>query len=192
MTEQDELAQALLSLAEAFDALGVEWAIGGSLASAAHGEPRSTNDVDVIALLDEVAARQLALRLNPVFYADEDAAVEAVRTRSSFNVIDNRSILKIDIFVPAGGPLGAGQLDRRRSLDLFPGLRALPVLGPEDIILQKLRWYQRGGEVSDRQWRDVVSVLRQAEGALDHDYIDGVAASSGLSALVERARRDAS
>jgi hypothetical protein len=191
MNEADELAQALVSLADAFDALSVTWAIGGSLASAAHGEPRSTNDVDVIALLDEARARQLTTLLAPTFYADADAAAEAVRARGSFNVIDNRSILKIDVFVPADGPLGAGQLDRRRSLDLLPGVRAFPVLGPEDIVLQKLRWHHLGGAVSDRQWRDIVSVLRQGTGTLDDEYLDSAAASGGLGELLDRARRDA-
>ncbi|HMR10313.1 MAG TPA: hypothetical protein PKA88_31265 [Polyangiaceae bacterium] len=168
MTDPDELAQALLTLAAAFEAMGVTWAIGGSLASAAHGEPRSTNDVDVIARLDEKSARLLTERLQPTFYADESSAVEAVRGRGSFNVIDNRSILKIDIFVPADGPLGVGQLDRRRLLELFTGVPAFPVLGPEDTVLQKLRWYQLGGEISDRQWRDITSVLRHAATEIDN------------------------
>lgn len=104
MTDPDELARALAFLAAAFDALAVTWAIGGSLASAAHGEPRATNDVDVIALLDARAAIALTETLAEHFYADADAAVEAIRARGSFNVIDNRSFIKIDIFVPGPRP----------------------------------------------------------------------------------------
>lgn len=192
MTDPKELAAALGAIAEAFDRLSVTWAIGGSVASAAHGEPRATNDVDVVAVLTPDTARQFVARLlDEGFYADADVAAEAARSRSSFNVIDNRTFIKIDVFVPGPGPLGVGQLDRRQRLEIFPGLPPLPLLGAEDVILQKLRWYQLGGGVSDRQWRDVVSVLRIGAGFIDHAYLGAVASSSGLDALLQRALEDA-
>lgn len=190
MTDPGEIGRALVALARAFDALSVRWAIGGSIASAAHGEPRSTNDVDVIALLTEATARKLVELLGADFYADADAAADAARRRSSFNVIENRSFIKIDVFVPAPGPLGAGQLDRLQMLEIVPGVGELPILGPEDVILQKLRWYSLGGGVSDRQWRDIVSVLRITGDAMDLKYLDGVALDEGLAALLARARDD--
>lgn len=173
---------------DAFETLGVAWAIGGSLASAAYGEPRATNDIDVIARLDDAGARRLGTLLGDEFYCSDEAALEAVRRNDRFNVIDQRSFLKVDIFVPRAGPLGTGQLDRRRSLALIGGL-AVPVLGPEDVVLQKLRWFRLGGEVSERQWRDVVEVLRA--GDLDNGYLDEVATETGLDTLLGRARADA-
>jgi hypothetical protein len=190
MTDPEEIARALRALAKAFDALAVRWAIGGSLASSAHGEPRATNDVDVIALLSEEAARTFVASLGADFYADSDVAADAARRRSCFNVIDNRSFIKIDVFVPGAGPLGAQQLDRLMLLEIFPGLQ-LPVLGREDVILQKLRWYTLGGGVSDRQWRDIVAVLKFGEDQLDDGYLDEVATSEGLAEPLDRARQDA-
>jgi hypothetical protein len=192
MTDPGELSRALLAVAEILDARGVRWAIGGSLASAAHGEPRATNDVDLVASLSEADARALASELVATghFYADPDAAVDAVRRRSSFNVIDTRSFIKIDVFVPRAGALGTGQLDRACRLDIVPASRPLPVLGAEDIVLQKLNWYRAGGSISDRQWRDLVSVLRLA-GDLDDAYLDAVASSEGLDELLATARADA-
>ena len=118
-------------------------------------------------------------------------AAEAVRLCGSFNVIDTRSLLKIDVFVPSPGPLGAGQLTRRRTLQVLPGLQPVPVLGPEDVVLQKLRWYQLGGETSDRQWRDLVSVLAQKRQVLDITYLHEVAIGR-LAELLERALGEAS
>lgn len=191
MTDPDELGATLASVAAALDALGVRWAIGGSVASSAYGEPRATNDVDVIALLDANAAREVARRLGPTFYADGDAAAAAARQHRSFNVIDQRSFIKVDVFVPPAGPLGEGQLARAVRLELILAAPPLPVLGPEDVVLQKLAWFRRGGEVSERQWRDVVAVLRSVGSDLDEPYLDEVARATGLDALLDRARRDA-
>ena len=191
MTDPDELGRAIESIARALDGVAARWAIGGSMASATHGEPRATNDVDVVAELDEPRARRLTQLLGIDFYADADIAAEAVRTRGSFNVIDKRSFIKIDVFVPPPGPMGMGQLDRRQFLEIVPSLGALPVLGPEDVVLQKLRWYEIGGRASDRQWRDIVSVLCASGGALDDRYLDEVAAGAGLADLLRKARLDA-
>jgi hypothetical protein len=185
VTDVEELARTLAALVEVFDRIGAVWAVGGSLASAAYGEPRATNDVDVIAELDEASARAVAAALVTHFYVDPDTAADAARTSGSFNVIDERSFIKVDVFVPAAGPLGTGQLERRRVLELLPGVH-VPVLGPEDVVLQKLRWYELGGAVSERQWRDILAVLRSR--ALDDAYLDEVAAATGLGQLLLRAR----
>jgi hypothetical protein len=187
VTDPDELRAALAAVGDALDAMGVLWAIGGSLASAAYGEPRATNDVDIIATLDITSARKLTESLTG-FYADAETAVDAATRHSSFNVIDERSFVKIDLFVPPAGPMGEGQLVRRRRLELMPGL-SVPVLGPEDVVLQKLRWFEMGGRVSDRQWRDLVAVLRSQD--LDDVYLVETADLAGLRGLLEDAIRDA-
>ena len=128
---------------------------------------------------------------SPNFYADLDAALDAVRRRASFNAIDQRSFIKADIFVPAAGALGAGQLVRRRAMSLMDGVGPLPVLGPEDIVLQKLRWYRESGETSERQWRDLVGVLASPGLRLDEAYLDAVAGREALAALLSRACQDA-
>lgn len=191
MTDPDEIGRAVSGVADLLNAMAVPWAVGGSVASSAHGDPRATNDVDLIAVLSEAQARELVGRLGESYYADADAAADAVRRRSSFNIIDKRSFIKLGVFVPGRGPLGAGQLDRRRELDVLPGARKIPVLGPEDVVLQKLSWYRMGGAVSDRQWRDIVSVLRLARVGLDDLYLDEVAHAEDLTALLLRARTDA-
>lgn len=192
MTDPDELGATLAAVAAALDALGVRWGIGGSVASSAYGEPRATNDVDVVALLDVQGARELTRLLGPTFYADSDAAAAAAQQHRSFNVIDQRSFIKVDIFIPPAGPLGDGQLQRVVRLELMASSPPLPVLAPEDVILQKLAWYRAGGEVSERQWRDIVAVLRTAATELDRGYLEGVATATDLGGLLARAERDAS
>ena len=191
MTDPDEMRRALAAVAAALDAMQVRWGVGGSLASAAYGEPRATNDADLIAVLSEVEARDLVTRLGPDFYADQDAAADAARRRSSFNIIDKRSFIKVDVFVPPAGRLGIGQLDRCVKLELYPGLAPVPILSPEDVIIQKLRWFHIGGEASDRQWRDILSVVRAMGADLDGAYLDDVCVEANLGDLLARARREA-
>lgn len=190
MSFEDELRATLIHVGDALEAIGAEWAIGGSFASTVHGEPRATNDVDFIATLGLAEVVPFVRALGSSFYADEQAIREAVRTQDSFNIIDERSYLKVDVFVPSSGPLGYGQLARRRPYALTEHGPEVFVLGPEDTILQKLRWYEIGGRSSERQWRDIAGVIRVSR-QLDLPYLREVATQGGLSELLESALKSA-
>lgn len=94
--------------------------------------------------------------------------------------------MKVDLFVAGGTPLDARQLARRQAVDLGDG-RRLYVHPPEDILLQKLRWYRLGGEVSDRQWRDIAAIVRVQGDRLDLAYLRQSAPILGVLDLLERA-----
>lgn len=120
---------------------------------------------------------------------DEDALRRAVRQRSSANLIHQATQLKVDFFVAGGTPLDQQQLDRRMAVAVEPG-RTLPMHPPEDILLQKLRWYRAGGEASDRQWRDVLGIVRVQGSRLDRDYLRDNAPALGVADLLSRAFRE--
>jgi hypothetical protein len=175
-----------LAVARALDALGVMHTVGGSIASSFAGEPRSTVDVDIVAALEERHVESLVSALSAEFYVDADALRRAVRMRTSTNLIHRATQLKVDLFVAGGTPLDGRQLARRLAVDLGDG-RRLHVHPPEDILLQKLRWYRRGGEVSDRQWRDIIAIVRVQGPRLDREYLRDGAGVLGVSDLLERA-----
>jgi hypothetical protein len=185
----DPIETALLVVRQ-LDALRIPHTIGGSIASSFAGEPRSTVDIDIVVALEERHVAPLAAALSPEFYVDSDALRRAIRTRSSASLIHQTTQLKVDLFVAGGTPLDARQITRRMLVDLGEG-RRLHVHPPEDILLQKLRWYRLGAEVSDRQWRDVAAIVRVQGARLDRAYLREGANILGVSDLLERALGEA-
>lgn len=171
------------------DDLGVHYVIGGSVASSLVGEPRSTIDIDIAVRLEPDSLDLLLLKVRPTFYVPENDAARAVRERDSFNLIHNDAALKVDLFVLGDGLLDVNQLERRVRVQVPTDPPAeLWITSPEDQVLRKLDWYRQGGEVSDRQLRDVIAILRINEQQLDHGYLAATAEATGLSALLSSAR----
>ena len=175
------------TVAHILDDLGIDYVLGGSLASSLFGEPRATADADLAVRMDDAQTARLLERVRTSFYVPEADARAAVSTHSAFNLVDRDRALKVDIFV-----LGDTLLDRmqlsRRILIAIPGTEdSLWVTSPEDQVLRKLDWYRSGGEISDRQWRDIVGILRSRAELLDIEYLQGTAEAVGLSALLARA-----
>jgi hypothetical protein len=132
----------------------------------------------------------LVAKLSADFYLDETALRRAVLEHSSSNLIHQATQLKVDIFVAGGTPLDEQQLRRRRQVEITPG-RTLYVHPPEDILLQKLRRYRKGGETSERQWRDIVGIIRVQAHHLDREYVRANAPVVEVADLVVRAFREA-
>ena len=180
----------LLKVIAILSRLEIPYVIGGSIASSIHGLPRTTNDADVLISLQPAKASELVSELQNEFYADDAAIRRALRSNTSFNVIHEASLFKVDFFLSRGVGFEAKQLERRRAEMVTPETAAY-VATPEDVILAKLSWYRKGNEVSDRQWQDVQAVAREKEGQLDVQYLNEWAASLGISDLLDRALEEA-
>lgn len=187
----DPIAVAL-QVASILERLDIPYFAGGSVASSFHGELRSTNDVDLIADLQDAHVRPLLAALRDEYYVSEEAMREALRSGSSFNAIHLPTALKVDLFVAGRDPFNAERLKHRQRMQVRtdpPG--ELFVDTAEHTVLRKLEWYRRGGEVSERQWRDVLGVLRVRGDSLDQGRLDTWAPRLGVADLLARARREA-
>lgn len=177
-----------LGVAEILEACGLRYLVGGSLASSMSGEPRSTLDVDIVVAMTESDVGRVTEGLRVEFDVDEQAVARAVRERSSVNVFHRSSAIKVDLFVLGGSPLDEEPMNRRQRVQVTANPdRYLYAYTPEDILLQKLHWFRKGREVSDRQWRDVLGILLVQGAALDLAYLRQRAERLGLSDLLARA-----
>ena len=191
MTDSD-LVAALRPVADALDALGVRYYLAGSVASSAHGIARASLDADVVAALEPDHVDPLTNRLVSAYYIPEDRLRSAVAERSSCNLIHLATMFKIDVFVSKGRPFDyqAAERARPQAIDESPDAPRFPVASAEDTVLAKLEWFRLGGETSERQWWDIVGVLKVTEDA-DRTYLSRWAASLGVADLLERALADA-
>ena len=183
----DPIGVALLVTA-VLDRLGVLHTIGGSIASSVAGEPRSTIDIDIVAAIEAKHVDPLVTALSSSFYVDADAMRRAVAESRSANLIHHDTQVKVDLFVAGGTPIDTLQLSRRRAVDVDG--RRIFIHPPEDILLQKLRWFRAGGESSERQWRDILGIVRVQGDRLDRAYVEAQAGVLRVSDLLERAFTD--
>jgi hypothetical protein len=187
-----DLLAAIARVVAVFDTLGVDYLIGGSVASSVFGEPRQTVDADLVAQLFGQHAAPLVERLGSGFYADVPAILTAIQNQGSFNLIHLATMSKVDVFVRWRDPFGRSQFSRRQKKSVG---QAAPIelffASAEDTVLAKLDWYRKGGEVSDRQWRDLLGVLKVQTSTLDRAYLDQWAAELGVTDLLRRALDDA-
>lgn len=168
--------------------LGVRYVIGGSLASSVHGTLRSTGDVDFVVDLRPEHVAPFVRALEGDFYVSESHVTQSVETGRSFNVIALEQMFKVDFFVAKGKRFESSQLSRGEALRVSRTVEErVQVSTAEDVVLAKLMWYRKGGEVSDRQWQDVLGVLRVKAGTLDGAYLERMAEEMGVSDLLGHA-----
>lgn len=180
-------AELLRYLADTLDGLGIPYMIVGSHASIYYGEPRFTQDVDVVVELTPSTLPGLLHRFPAAeFYVSEEAARDALARRGQFNIVHGASGVKIDVFIGKDTEYDRLRFERRQRLPLVPGREAY-FARPEDVILYKLLYFQEGG--SDRHLRDIAGMLAVSGPEIDVAYIAQWARRLGVVDLWDAARR---
>ena len=181
------IPEALALLFTVLEELKIPYFAGGSVASSIHGIARYTQDVDLVADIKPEQTQRLASKLSSDYYADAGQMREAIRHGRAFNVIHFASGFKIDIFPLQHDPFHEGELLRSETkvwkVDQTSSLE-VQVATAEDTILEKLVWYKRGGQTSDRQWSDVLGIVTSR--SLDWNYLRLWAPALGVTELLEK------
>lgn len=173
------LAKVLLGLEQA----DIPYMVSGSLAAIYYGEPRFTNDVDIVAeVRPEQVAKLRELFPEEEFYFSEAMALDAIRRRGQFNIIHPSSGLKADIILVRDRQFSRTEFERRISREIAAGQESMMAM-PEDVILMKMDYYQQGG--SDKHLRDIAGIFQVSGEELDRSYLATWAGQLGLSELWE-------
>jgi len=191
MTTPD-IISALNPVIETFEKLNVSYYIGGSVASSIYGMARSTLDVDIVTDIQEFHVPLLMAHLQEEYYIDEDMIKEAIQHHASFNLIHLATAIKIDVFIYTGDPHQQKTFERRlqdRIVENQDKKYFFP--SPEDIIIIKLQWFEMGKRISERQWLDIIGVIKLQGKALDLQYLQSWGTKLGLNDLLLKAFKEA-
>lgn len=183
-----EALQVTLLVTDVLDSLEIPYVIGSSVASIFHGMVRTTMDANILANIETKHVAPFVTAMQNQFYIDEQSLIQAIERRSSVNLIHLQTMFKVDIFVPKERPFDQQQLVRRISERFKADSdKTIWLLSAEDVILAKLDWFRLGGEVSERQWRDILGVLKTQQDTVDIAYLQKWSKELQVQDLLERA-----
>ncbi len=162
------------------EAREIHYALTGSVAASLYGEPRSTVDIDFTVQASAVAIERLA-ELRHDFYVPEEALSEAAASFDSFNLVHHASGIKVDVFVLDDSPFNQLMMERRTLINLGSG--QIWVASPEDVTARKIRWYDLTNRTSERQLRDISTLV--SYGNVDVEAVVATAELVGLGDLAQ-------
>jgi hypothetical protein len=181
-----DIAGFLKLVIEALNAAGVEYLIGGALAEWAWGEPRATQDLDLVVNIPIKSVNKLSKELEKrdMLIPAEIILDNILEDRADIpiNAIHMYSGLKADLYpVREGDELRQSAFQRRQQVDYGPPIGKVYIHSPEDLILYKLMYF--GLSQQSKHSREIAAILRAKDNELDLDYIERWATRLGLNSL---------
>lgn len=170
-------------IAARLDGLGIQYMLTGSVAAGWYGQPRTTRDIDLVAVLYAPHAAKLVEGLGGEFECDVEVIRSAIAARRPFTVFHRASVQKIDLVVRQDAEYELEKFERRRQMEI--GGQRVWVIAPEDLILSKLAWAKRSP--SELQLRDVRAMIA-VQHDLDWKYIDRWALRLTVTSLLTEVR----
>ncbi len=182
-----ELYELLALVVETFTRLGVPYLVTGSVASMAYGEPRLTNDIDIVAgIREEHIPDLLAAFPADAFYLSAEAIKEAIQRQGQFNIIHPTSGLKVDVIICKETPFDRSRFARARTIRPAEHYEAT-FAAAEDVIIKKMEYYREGG--SEKHLRDITGMLKVSPEEIDEGYIVEWSERLGLRPIWEMIKR---
>jgi len=181
-----ELFELLQKVIGVFENLSIPYLVTGSVASMAYGEPRLTNDIDIVAdiPLSHIPAL-LAAFPKEEYYIDEEMIRDAIHRTGQFNIIHPASGLKVDVIIKQDIPFDQSRFERGRKI--FPGPYPAYFASPEDVIIKKMEYYKLGG--SEKHLRDITGIFKISWESLDREYISQWATQLDLDEILDMVKK---
>ncbi len=186
MSQRELLGKLARTLGDA----GIDYMVTGAIASSLQGAPRTTHDIDVVVTMKTDDADTLINAFPPPdYYLDKGNIIEAIRRRSSFNLVEVNTGFKVDFWLLTGDPFDQSRFSRKYTEEL----EELEVFfsTPEDTILMKLKWARMMGG-SKKQFTDALRVYELQHDLLDMKYLERWAGELGVKTLLERIEEESS
>jgi hypothetical protein len=182
--EQYELLEKVVV---AFGRLGIRYLVTGSVAAMAYGEPRLTNDVDIVAIVEETHIPGLLAEFpSAEYYIDEDMIKEAIHNLGQFNIIHPTSGLKVDVIIKRDTAFDESRFRRIRKIQPAPAYKA-DFASPEDVIVKKMEFYKESGH--EKHLRDITGILKVSGDTVDRAYISQWVERLGLVDIWEAVQK---
>jgi len=183
LIDTDDLKLTLIDVTAILSASQLKFHLTGGLASSFYGEPRFTQDIDIVIRVSQGSLLDLLIsELAKKFVIDRDAVVDAVRRRGLFQALHEETMIKVDFHVDEAI---AGELDRSLTEEVLLGVK-LPLVSKEDAILSKLLWIRKGSHKS----RQDIKMMLKRRGEIDLDYLDSQAAKLGVQGILSELRAE--
>lgn len=187
--KKSDILLALEPVVNCFEKLRIPYYIGGSFASSAYGIARATADIDMVTQLHKFHIEEIIKELSSDYFIDEPMILEAVITQSSFNILHLATGIKIDIFLLGDSEYSQKTAERikRDTFNDGTGEVEIYLCSAEDIILNKLLWFKKGNMTSQKQWLDILGVVKVQKGLLDIKYLEYWSAKLEVKDLFNKA-----
>ena len=189
--QEPDLLAAMIPVIEAFECLGIQYYLSGSIACSVYGLPRGAQDIDVVADIQTKHVSSLIAHLQAAYTMNAQALRDAIAQRSAFSLLHLSSLVKVDVMLSRGTPFDSLVSQRAQQLSLIEGYQPIWMASPEDVVLMRLEWYRDCGENADDQWNDILGVVKVQAPTLDLAYLRHVAHTLNDSGLLEQALIDA-
>jgi len=181
-----ELFELLRKVVGVFERLGIPYLVTGSVAAMAFGEPRLTNDIDIVAGIGEKYIKDFVMEFPPdEFYISEEIIREAIYRQGQFNVIHPASGIKVDVIIKQDTPFDNSRFGRVHRIYPAESYQA-NFAAPEDVIIKKMEYYKAGG--SEKHLRDIAGILKISGEIVDWDYITAWAKRLDLTEVWDAVR----
>ena len=173
----------LQRVVEVLERLQIPYLVTGAIASIAYGEPRLTNDIDIVAAIKEQHIQHLIEAFPPgEFYVSQEAVRAAIRDQGQFNILHPSSGLKVDVILKKDSPFDHSRFSRVRRIHPAESYQ-VNFAAPEDVILKKMEYYKEGA--SEKHLRDITGILKISEDIINREYISEWARQLGLTEIWE-------